>query len=135
MAHKIQAINAYRPRIDQGNTVKREELISGLAHATSLVEGSVGLTLSELKFHILRYCRSGRAVKVDGLGIWSPSISLDGKLTIQYRPDLGMDYELNKPGAFTGTIVNRENIGKSSEELVLMWNESNPENPIEIPAA
>ena len=71
MAHKIEAINKYRPRIEQGNTVQREELISGLAHATSLVEGSVSLTLSELKYHILRYCRSGRAVKVEGLGIWS----------------------------------------------------------------
>jgi hypothetical protein len=130
MAHRIQAINAFRPRIDQGNTVQREELISGLAHATSLVEGSVGLTLSELKFHILRYCRSGRAVKVDGLGIWSPSISLDGKLTIQYRPDLGFDYELNKPGAFTGTINNRENIGKTSDDLVNMWNVTFPEDQV-----
>jgi hypothetical protein len=102
MAHKIEAINKYRPRIEQGNTVQREELITGLAHATSLVEGSVSLTLSELKYHILRYCRSGRAVKVEGLGIWSPSISLDGKLTISTGgPEL--DYELNKPGAH-GTI-------------------------------
>lgn len=128
MAHKIEAISTYRPRILQGNTVQREELISGLAHATSLVEGSVSLTLSELKYHILRHCLSGRAVKVDGLGIWSPSISLDGKLTIQYRPDLSLDYELNKPGAFTGNIANRPNIGKTSDDLVNMWNEANPED-------
>ena len=30
MAHKIQAINAYRPRIEQGNTVQKAELIRGL---------------------------------------------------------------------------------------------------------
>jgi len=128
MAHKIEAINKYRPRIEQGNTVQREELISGLAHATSLVEGSVSLTLSELKYHILRYCRSGRAVKVEGLGIWSPSISLDGKLTIQYRPDLSLDYELNKPGACTATIQNRDNIGKTSDDLVAKWNIEHPED-------
>jgi hypothetical protein len=128
MAYKIEAINAYRPRIEQGNTVQKAELISGLAHATSLVEGSVHLTLSELMFHVLRYCRAGRAVKVEGLGTWAPSISLDGKLSIQYRPDLGFDYELNKPGAFTGTILNREYIGRTSEELVAKWNEENPED-------
>ena len=82
------------------------------------------MTLGELRFSILEYCLSGRAVKVDGLGTWAPNISLDGKLSIQYRPDAGFDYELNKPGAFTGTINNRENIGKTSEVLVIKWNEA-----------
>ncbi|HLO16670.1 MAG TPA: hypothetical protein VK206_17685 [Anaerolineales bacterium] len=131
MAQKIQAINAYRPRIEQGNTVQKAELLSGLSHATSLVEGSVSLTLSELKYHILRSCCAGRAVKVDGLGIWTPSIALDGKLSIQYRPDLSFDYELNKPGAFTGNIANRLNIGKTSEELVAKWNEANPSDLVQ----
>src|SRR5687768_12547764 len=113
MAHKIKAINAYRPRIEQGNTVQRPELVRELSHATSLVEGSVNLTMTELKFRLIGYLRAGRAVKVDGLGIWTPSIGLDGKLSIQYRPDLSFDYELNQPGVFTGTIINRENIGKT----------------------
>jgi hypothetical protein len=130
MAHKIQAINAYRPRIEQGNTVQKPELLAGLSHATSLVEGAVSLTLTELTYHIIRNCCAGRAVKVDGLGIWTPSISLDGKLSIQYRPDLSMDYELNKPGAFTGDITNRGNIGKTSDELTAKWNEDHPGDPI-----
>jgi len=130
MAYKIEAINAFRPRIEQGNTVQKAELIRGLSHATSLVEGSVSMTLSELRFTILGHLLSGRAVKVEGLGIWTPNISLDGKLSIQYRPDLAFDYELNKPGAFTGTIINRENIGKTSEELIAMWNEANPSNVV-----
>jgi hypothetical protein len=126
MAHKIQAINTYRPRIEQGNTVQKAELIRELSHATSLVEGVVSLTMSELKFRLIGYLRAGRAVKVDGIGIWTPTISLDGKLSIQYRPDMAFDYELNQPGVFTGTVLNRENIGKTSEELVAKWNEANP---------
>lgn len=126
MAHKIQAINTYRPRIEQGNTVQKSELIRGLSHATSLVEGSVDLTMTELKFRIIEYCRSGRAVKVDGLGIWAPTIALDGTMSIQYRPDMAFNYELNQPGVFTGTILNRENIGKTSDDLVSMWNAANP---------
>jgi hypothetical protein len=132
MAHKIQAINTYRPRIEQGNTVQKAELIRGLSHATSLVEGSVSLTMTELKFRIVEYCRSGRAVKVDGLGTWTPSIGLDGKVRIQYRPDLAFDYELNQPGVFTGTVINRENIGKTSDELVAMWNAANPEDLVSL---
>lgn len=130
MAHKIEAINAYRPRIEQGNTVQKAELLSGLSHATSLVEGAVSLTLSELKYHIIRSCCAGRAVKVEGLGIWFPSISLDGKFSIQYRPDLSMDYEINKPGGFTGDITNRSNIGKTSDQLKAKWNDEHPGNPV-----
>ena len=126
MAYKIEAINALRPRIEQGNTVQKAELIRRLSHATSLVEGSVSMTLSELRFCILEYCLSGRAVKVEGMGTWFPSMSLDGRISIQYRPDLGFDYELNKPGAFTGNVRNKENIGKTSDQLVLEWLEQNP---------
>jgi hypothetical protein len=126
MAHRIQAINAYRPRIEQGNTVQRPELVRELSHATSLVEGSISLTMTELKFRLIGYLRAGRAVKVEGLGTWTPNIALDGTVNIQYRPELNFGYELNQPGVFSGTIINRENIGKTSDELVNMWNEANP---------
>ena len=130
MAHKIKAINAYRPRIEQGNTVQKPELIRGLSRATSLVEGSVELAMKELRDQLIEHCRSGRAVRVDGLGTWTPTIGLDGTLDIQYRPDPAFGYGLNLPGSFTGTIINRENIGKTSEELILKWNENNPQDPV-----
>lgn len=130
MAHRIKAINAFRPRIDQGNTVQKAELIRGLARATSLVEGSVELAMKELRDQLIEHLRAGRAVKVDGLGIWTPTIALDGTLDIQYRPDPAFDYGLNMPGMFTGKIHNPQNIGKTGDELVLMWNESNPEDQV-----
>jgi hypothetical protein len=130
MAHKIKAINAYRPRVEQGNTVQKPELIRALSRATSLVEGSVDHTMKELRDQLIEYCRSGRAVKVEGLGIWTPTIGLDGTFDIQYRPDPAFSYGLNVPGVFTGTILNRENIGKTSEELVAKWNEANPQDQV-----
>jgi hypothetical protein len=132
MAHKIKAINAYRPRIEQGNTVQKPELIRALSRATSLVEGSVDQTMKELRDQLIEYCRAGRAVKVEGLGTWTPTIGLDGTLDIHYRPDPAFSYGLNVPGVFTGTILNRENIGKTSEELVNQWNENNPDDPVAV---
>jgi hypothetical protein len=41
MAHCIKAINAYRPRIEQGNTVQKPELVRALSRSTGLVEGSI----------------------------------------------------------------------------------------------
>jgi hypothetical protein len=130
MAHKIKAINAYRPRIEQGNTVQKPELIRALSRATSLVEGSVDQTMKELRDQLIEYCRAGRAVKVEGLGTWTPTIGLDGTLDIQYRPDPAFSYGLNVPGVFSGTVINRENIGKTSDELVARWNEENPDDPV-----
>ena len=135
MAHKIKAINAYRPRVEQGNTVQKPELIRALSRSTSLVEGSVDQTMKELRDHLIEYCRSGRAVKVEGLGTWTPTIGLDGTFDIQYRADPAFGYGLNVPGIFSGTILNRENIGKSGDDLVAKWNEANPQDLVAMETA
>jgi hypothetical protein len=49
---------------------------------------------------------------------------------ISYRPDPALSNGLNIPGVFSGTILNRENIGKTSEELVAKWNENFPEDQV-----
>ena len=128
MAPRIQAINAYRPRIEQGNTVQKPELLRSVSRATSLVEGTVDQTIKEVRDQIIEFCRSGRAVKVEGLGVFSPSIDLEGNLSISFRPDPAFANGLNVPGIFTGTILNRDNIGKTSNELVETWNTDHPED-------
>ena len=131
MAPLIKAVNTYRPRIEQGNTVQKPELVRALSRATGLVEGSIDQSIKELRDQIIEFNRTGRAVKVDGLGTFAPSIDLNGKFTIVYRADPALSYGLNIPGVFSGTILKRENIGKSSEELVLKWNEAFPEDPVQ----
>jgi len=130
MAYKIKAINAYRPRISLGNTVQKPELLRAVSRATSLVEGSVDLAIKEMRDQIIEFCRSGRPVKVDALGIFSPSIDLEGNLTISFRPDPAFANGLNTPGTFSGEIINRENIGKKSDDLVQLWNTQYPEDQV-----
>ena len=130
MAPRIKAVNAYRPRIEQGNTVQKPELIRAVSRATGIVEGALDQSIKELRDQIIEFNRAGRAVKVDGLGTFSPSIDLEGNLSISFRPDPAFANGLNVPGTFTGTVINRENIGKTSEELVIKWNEAYPEDPV-----
>jgi hypothetical protein len=130
MAPKIKAVNLYRPRIELGKTVQKSELLRAVSRATSLVEGTVDLVNKEMRDHIIEYCRSGRSVKVEGLGIFSPSIDLAGSLAISYRPDPAFANGLNTPGTFSGTIINRENIGKTGDELVQMWNAKFPDDQV-----
>jgi len=130
MASRIKAIGAYRPRVEQGNTVQKPELIRALSRATGLVEGSIDQVIKELRDQIIEFNRAGRAVKVEGLGTWAPNISLDGTFDLQYRADTVFINGLNIPGIFTGTILNREHIGKTSAELVTKWNEEHPEDQV-----
>ncbi len=132
MASKIKAIGAYRPRVEQGNTVQRPELIRALSRATGLVEGSIDQVIKELRDQIIEFNRAGRAVKVEGLGTYAPNISLDGTLDLQYHADTAFGNGLNIPGIFTGTIINRENIGKTGAELVQRWNAENPDDQVTI---
>jgi hypothetical protein len=39
---------------------------------------------------------------------------------------------LNAPGMFKGNISNGANIGLSTEEMVQLWNQAHPEDPIEL---
>ncbi len=130
MASKIAAINAYRPRVEAGNTVQKQELVRQLARATGLNEGTADLVIKELRDIIIEYLRAGRGVKVEGLGTWLPNIDLAGVFDAQYRMDSFLKNALNVAGIFTGNIINRENIGKTSEELIEMWNEENPGDPV-----
>ena len=75
-------------------------------------------------------CRAGRAVKVDGLGTFTPNIDLDGYFAVSFRADPSMNHGLNLPGTFSGTIRNREFIGKTSDELVNRWNEEHAEDQV-----
>jgi hypothetical protein len=118
MVPTIKMINEYRPRIEQGITVQKPELVRALSRSTGLVEGTIDQCMKELRDHIIEFNRTGRAVKVEGLGTFSPSIDLAGEITISFRADPAFAHGLNIPGIFTGKIINRENIGKSSTELV-----------------
>lgn len=95
------------------------------------MEGSADQAIKEFRNQIIEYVRSGRSVKIEGLGTWTPNILLDGTLDIQYRADTALTNGLNVPGTFTGKILNRENIGKTSDELVTPWNRDNPNDPVE----
>jgi len=98
--------------------------------ATSLVEGTFDLSIRELRNQIIEFCRAGRAVKIDGLGTWTPNLKMDGSFDIQYRADNALVNGLNMPGVFNGEIVNAKNIGKSGDELVAMWNEVFPKDQV-----
>lgn len=130
MATRIAAINAYRPRIELGNTVQKAELTRYLADRTGLNEGTVDLVIKELRDSIIFFNRAGRAVKIEGLGIYTPSVGLDGVFDVSYRADNALNNGLNAGGTFSGTLKLRENIGKTPDDLVALWNKDHADDPV-----
>ncbi|MBK8985784.1 MAG: hypothetical protein IPM39_06830 [Chloroflexi bacterium] len=128
MASRIQAINAYRPKIKLGRTAETSELVEFIARSTGLNESGVRQVLLELRDTVIFFNKQGRSVKLEGLGTYAPSIDLEGKIKISHRADQSLKNAINAQGAFQGKIENRENIGKTGNELVAMWNGQNPEN-------
>jgi hypothetical protein len=116
--------NVYRPGIEQGNTIQKPELTPALA---GWCKGPGARARRKPCGRVCRPDDEGIARPAHRiLPLWTPSIGLDGTLDIQYRPDPAFSYGLNIPSVFTGTVLNRENIGKTSNELANKWNEENP---------
>jgi hypothetical protein len=106
------------------------ELARYLADRTGLHVTQVRYVLGELQAGVLNFSRAGRAVRLEGLGTFSPGIELDGRIIINHRPDLVLVHTLNAPGIFEGEIIHRENIGKKLDDLVALWNEDHPTDPL-----
>ena len=130
MASKIKAISAFAPRLKLKQTVGNRELIRYIADRTGLNRGEIQMALSELSDAVKFFNRQGQGVKLENLGTYLPKIRLDGQISVSHRLDKDISSALNIPGDFTGEIINRENIGKSSDELIAMWNGLNPEDPV-----
>lgn len=130
MASKIQAVNAYRPKVKLGRTASLAQLVNYIADRTGLTEGEVSIVLKELRDAIIFYNLQGQGAKIEGLGTYLPKVSLDGTFDVSHRLDRAIKNALNAPGAFSGEMVNQENVGKTSDELVALWNEAHPDNPV-----
>jgi hypothetical protein len=130
MASKIQAINEYRPKIKLGKRAGTDDIVEFIARSTGLNESGVRQMLLELRDTVLFFNRRGQSVKLEGLGTYSPGIGLDGVFDVGHRADSAIKNGLNEPDSFRGEIENRENIGKSSDDLVALWNAAHPDDPV-----
>jgi len=130
MASKIKAINEYRPKIKLGKRAGTDDLVEFIARSTGLNESGVRQVLLELRDTVLFFNLRGQPVKLEGLGTYTPKIDLAGTFGVGHRADTALKKGINTPGKFQADIENRENIGKSGDDLAAMWNEAHPDDPV-----
>ena len=128
MAQKIQSVTAYRPRIELGQPANEDRFMELVTNRTTLSSGVVKNVQEAEVEALIGLLLDGRAVHT-GIGIYTPSIDLDGTLEVKVRVDKRILQALNS-GGFRGRILNADNIGKTGDELVALWNEEHSDDPI-----
>lgn len=129
MAKKIQAWTKFGPRIELAPPMKSEELIENIIAATNQSRGSVLAVLSELDVQIESALKAGRIVHLPNGTHYEPVGKKNGSINIDVRVNPDLDKRVN--AGFRGKWINRENIGKSEAEIIALWNEAYPDDPIE----
>jgi len=132
MSEAIKAFFAYGPRVKLGLMVESEEIATFISGRTGFTEGVINAVLTELRDSVAFFAKSGRPVRLKGLGIYAPRIDLNGVFGINPKPDRWLKHELNVPGKFRGEVVNHEMIGQSSLALIERWNEDHPDDKIKV---
>ena len=110
--------------------VGNDDLVTFIARSTGLNESGVSQVLLEMRDAVIFFNLRGESVKLAGLGVYTPSIDLQGKIKVAHRADNALIDALNMNRAFTGSVKNSANIGKTGDELVAMWNADHPEDPV-----
>ena len=125
MAKLIQAYATYGPRIDLLKAADPDEFMEMITEGSTLSEGVVkNMQESEVKT-LIKMLKRGQPVHT-GVAIFTPTIDSQGKLSVNVRVDKRILAKLNLPGAFKGEVTNSENLGKTTDEFVQMWNQDHP---------
>jgi len=130
MAKLIQAIATYGPRIKLLEAVLPQRFMELITHRTTLSTGVVKNVQESEVETLIGLLKEGRPVHT-GVAIFTPVIDSKGNLSVSVRVDKRINAALNTSGAFTGRVSNSTNIGKTTQEIVSLWNDANPDDLIE----
>lgn len=131
MAKLLQAIVALAPKIHLMKAASPQHFMELITKRTTLSVGVVKNVQESEVETLIDLLREGRPVQT-GVAIFTPCIDLQGNLSIKVRLNKRLVSALNATGAFTGKINNSANIGKTSQEIIALWNEEYPDDQIEV---
>ncbi|HLO18779.1 MAG TPA: hypothetical protein VK206_28365 [Anaerolineales bacterium] len=129
MAKLIQAFSKYCPKIDLMETADPRRFMELITQRTTLSTGVVKNVQESEVETLIGLLKEGRSVHT-GVAVFRPTIDAQGNLSVTVRVDKRITSALNVPGAFTGKVDNSANIGKTTDEIVYLWNQDHPDDMI-----
>lgn len=133
MAQLIQAFSKYGPKIDLMEAADPRRFMDLITQRTTLSAGVVKNVQESEVETLIGLLKEGRSVHT-GIAVFRPIIDAQGNLSVNVRVDKRITAALNVPSAFTGKVNNSANIGKTTEEIVSIWNEEHPDDMIILAA-
>ena len=132
MAHLLQAIQTYGPKLALNQTAQLNEVADWMAMRTGANKSEALLMLQEFNEAIIYFNRQGTPLKLPGIGIFSPSVDRDGALRINLRADNELKNGLNAPGAYVGKMLNKANAGLDNQAYKDLWDADHPDVPLAL---
>ena len=129
MARKIQAYTEFGPRLEPATPLSGDELIEQITEGSNESMSSVLAVLSALDSATEQALKAGRIVQLPNGTHYRPIGKQDGTIKIKVRVNPFVIRDVNDN--YRGEWRNAENIGKSTDELVALWNEAHPDDLIE----
>ncbi|MBK8796621.1 MAG: hypothetical protein IPM07_09760 [Anaerolineales bacterium] len=132
MAKRVTAINTYRTRIQRGPIVEPTELAHFVAERENLSPSDVTHALLAIGDAALYLLRTGRSVRLAGVGMLTPSVDMAGTFSARLVFDRKLLRHARPAGkAFLGEFSHAEHRHRSPDELVALWNAEHPDDAVE----
>ena len=132
MAKRVTALSTYRPRIKRGPIVEPPELAGAVARRTRLSPADVIYAASSIGDEALYLLRTGRSVRLPGLGMLTPSLDMEGTLNVRFVLDrTALRRASHGDKVFLGEMTHPEHRHKRPEDLVALWDAEHPDDPVE----
>lgn len=80
----------------------------------------------------LDFNSNGVPLKLEGVGIFTPSIDRNGNIRNNFRADVRLKRRSNAPDAYRGKIINKEHIGLDDAGYKALWDADHPDDPVEV---
>lgn len=135
MAHLIQAILRYGPRLVLGPAVDPAVLARWLADGGGLDHAAVQGAIRDLHVAVEHFTGLGRPVMVPGIGCFRPTIGRDGRRRLVLVPAPELTRSLDRPGRPIGAILNRDRAAWTDADYKRAWDHDHPDDPLALDEA
>jgi hypothetical protein len=129
MAKKIQAWTEFGPRLEPATPLSGDELVEQLTEGSNESLSSVLAVLSVLDSAMEQALKAGRIVQLPNGTHFKPTGKKDGRIEVNMRVNPALLRRVNLE--FRGKWRNAGNFGISQDEVIALWNEAHPDDPIE----
>ncbi len=129
MAKKIRMWRELGPQLKQQPTIGPVEVVESLISTTNQTKGSILAVLAELDVFLVNSLKAGRAVRLPNGMTFRPIGKKDGAIEIKLSLPKEMHKKINAEQR--ARWLNAGHIDKTEAELIAIWNQVHPDDPIE----